>query len=410
LIRPIRRFDKFMDNFYLQELIQETNSRGGGLLLNFQDKPAVVVLSIDRYNKIISNIKLQMSNMQNTATLAYGQDTAVLTMPRPTKSIIKQKVLVTGGAGYIGGHLVRELIKAGYDVVVLDNLSTGRRDNIDPKAVFVEGDLADENLLKDIFANNNFEAVFHMAASLEVEESVKEPAKYLENNLANTVKLLNAMNEAGVKKIIFSSTAAVYGEPEQIPVKETAHLRPNNPYGASKLLAERAIKYFCENLGFRAVVFRYFNACGFDITARILPTHQSHLIYKVMQVAKGAVPFLQVFGNDYPTSDGTCVRDYVHVLDIVLPHILALRKMEQFEKFEIFNIGTGRGSSVAEVVNCASENIGKIIPMEVGPRRPGDAPTTVADNTKLLNELGYQLKYSSLENMLVTSWEVIKEV
>lgn len=399
-----------MDNLYLKELIEETNARGGGLLLNFQDKPTVVVLSIDRYNQIMSNIQLQIPNMQNTATLLYGQDTAVLTQEWPAANNVRQKVLVTGGAGYIGGHLVRELIKAGYEVVVLDNLSTGRKDNIDPKAVFVEGDLADESLLKDIFAANDFEAVFHMAASLEVEESVKEPAKYLENNLANTIKLLNAMCDGGVRKIIFSSTASVYGEPDQVPVSESAHLRPNNPYGASKLLAERVIRYFCRNLGIKAVIFRYFNACGFDTNARILPTHQSHLIYKVMQVAKGAAPYLQVFGNNYPTSDGTCVRDYVHVLDIVLPHILALEKMDDMDMFEIFNIGAGRGFSVAEVVNCASEVIGKIIPMEIGPRRAGDAPVTVADNTKLVNELGYQLKYSSLENMLSTSWEVMKDI
>jgi UDP-glucose 4-epimerase len=392
-----------MDNHYLQELIEEANARGGGLLLNFQDKPAVVVLSIDRYN-------LLLNQMQNTATLSYGQDTAVLTVPRPIKNPVKQKVLVTGGAGYIGGHLVRELIKAGYEVVVLDNLSTGRKENIDPKAVFIEGDLADESLLKDVFAANNIEAVFHMAASLEVEESVKEPAKYLQNNLVNTVKLLSAMAEGGVRKIIFSSTASVYGEPDQVPVPESAHLRPNNPYGASKLLAERVIRYFCRNLGLKAVIFRYFNACGFDTEARILPTHQSHLIYKVMQVAKGVMPHLEVFGNDYPTTDGTCVRDYVHVLDIVLPHILALEKMDDMDKFEIFNIGTGRGSSVVEVATCASEFLGKIIPMEVGPRRAGDAPVTVADNAKLLNNLGYRLKYSSLENMLVSSWKVMKDV
>jgi UDP-glucose 4-epimerase len=391
-----------MDNFYLQELIEETNSRGGGLLLNFQDKPAVVVLSIDRYN-------LLLNQMQNTATMSFSE-TATMTQTRPLRNFIKQKVLVTGGAGYIGGHLVRELIKAGYDVVVLDNLSTGRKENIDPKAVFVEGDLADENLLKDIFASNNFEAVFHMAASLEVEESVREPAKYLENNCINTYNLLKAMNEANCKKIIFSSSAAVYGQPERVPVQETAPLRPENPYGSNKLLSERIIKYFCAYMGFKAVAFRYFNACGFDIEARILPTHQSHLIYKVMQVAKGAQPHLEVFGNDYHTSDGTCVRDYVHVLDIVVPHILALQKMDNMDRFEVFNIGTGRGFSVAEVATSASEVIGKIIPMEVAPRRAGDPAELIADNTKLLTELGYQLKHSSLENMLSTSWEVMKDV
>ncbi len=391
-----------MDNFYLQELIEETNARGGGMLLNFQDKPAVVVLSIDRYN-------ILLNQMQNTSTLSFGE-TATLTRTRPVKNMVRQKVLVTGGAGYIGGHLVRELIKAGYEVVVLDNLSTGRKDNIDPKAVFIEGDLADVSLLKDIFASNNFEAVFHMAASLEVEESVKQPLAYLENNVANIIKLLGIMNESGVRKIIFSSSAAVYGEPEKVLISENSPLRPKNPYGSNKLLSERLIKYFCEYMGFKAVAFRYFNACGFDTEARIVPTHQSHLIYKVMQVAKGAQPVLEVFGNDYPTNDGTCIRDYVHVLDIVLPHILALQKMDEMEKFEIFNIGTGRGSSVAEVVNCASEVINRIIPMEVAPRRAGDPAELIADNSKLLNQLGYELKYSSLENMISTSWQVMKDV
>lgn len=371
--------------------------------MNFQDKPAVVVLSIERYN-------LLLNQMQNTATLSFGQDTAVLTQTRSMPKFVKQKVLVTGGAGYIGGHLVRELIKAGYDVVVLDNLSTGRKENIDPKAVFIEGDLSDTSLLKDIFASNNFIAVFHMAASLEVEESVSEPVKYLENNVANIIKLLSAMSEGRVNKIIFSSSAAVYGEPEKVPILESAPLRPKNPYGSNKLLSERIIKYFCEYLGFQAVAFRYFNACGFDPDARILPTHQSHLIYKVMQVAKGAQPHLEVFGNDYPTSDGTCIRDYVHVLDIVLPHILALEKIDKMDKFEIFNIGTGKGSSVAEVATCASEVIGKIIPMEVGPRRAGDPAELIADNSKLLNELGYTLKYSTLENMIATSWQVMKDI
>jgi UDP-glucose 4-epimerase len=386
-----------MDNNYLQELISETQHRGGGLLLNLDDKPALVVLTVERYNQLLNRQDIGESALP-TAFLSSKISTS------------KRKVLVTGGAGYIGGHLVRELVKGGFEVVVLDNLSTGKKDNIDPKALFIEGDLNNGQLLRDIFLNNQFEAVFHMAASLEVEESVKEPGKYFENNVGNTVKLLNAMNEGGVKKIIFSSTAAVYGEPETVPITENSPLRPNNPYGSSKLLAERVIKYYCEYLGFQAVVFRYFNACGFDVLARILPTHQSHLIYNVMLVAKGSKPQLQVYGKDYQTFDGTCIRDYVHVLDIVLPHIVALDKLKEGKKFDIYNIGTGRGFSVEQVVNCASEVLNKIIPMEIAPKRPGDSPITVADNAKLLNDLGYELSFSSLENMLKTSWEVIKDI
>lgn len=218
------------------------------------------------------------------------------------------------------------------------------------------------------------------------------------------------MAQSECKKIIFSSTAAVYGEVENYPIAENSPLRPTNPYGASKLLAERVIKFYCEYMGFQAVVFRYFNACGFDLEARVLPTHHSHLIHNVIQVAKGVRPALKVFGNDYKTFDGTCIRDYVHVTDIVLPHILALNKMWEGAKFETYNIGTGKGSSVAEVVSTASEVLNKIIPMEMGPRRAGDVPAAVADNSKLLEGLGYELKYSSLKNIITTSWEVMKDI
>ncbi len=370
-----------MTNQYLLDLIHEANNRGGGMVLNLDGQPQVVVLTLDRYNQIMNKESIKNKEL---------------------------KVLVTGGAGYIGGHLVKELTEAGYQVVVLDNLSSGKRENIDPRAVFIEGDLADTNLLKDIFAANKFDAVFHMAASVEVEESVKEPQKYFDNNVSNTNKLLNAMAEAGCKKIIYSSTAAVYGE-SQNPITETSPLHPSSPYGASKLLGERAIKYFCENLGFSAVVFRYFNACGFNPKAKILPTHQSHLIYNVMQVALGRKSALQVFGNSYNTLDGTGIRDYVHILDIVHPHILALNKLDG-NKFEIINIGTGKGSSVAQVINTASEVLNKIIPMEIVGKRAGDSAITVADNAKLRKDLGYELKYSDLENIIRTSWEGMKNI
>lgn len=405
--------EHYMDNFYLQELINETYSRGGGLLLNYEDKPAVVVLTVERYNEIINGQAFVRPETDN------------LNIPMLKKD--PKKFLVTGGAGYIGSHLVFELIKAGREVTVLDNLSTGRRENIHPKAIFVEGDLADENLLRDLFAANRFDAVFHMAASLEVEESVLEPQKYFENNVVNTIKLLKAMTEADCKKLVFSSSAAVYGEPEVCPITESAPLRPGNPYGSTKLLCERAIKYYCEYLGLEAVAFRYFNACGFNLEAKIIPTHQSHLIYHVMQVAAGKQPSLNVLGNDYPTFDGTGVRDYVHVLDIVLPHILAVENMADNNlnsgepsrgasaagnlkgNFEVINIGTGKGHSVLEVANAASEVLGKIIPMEVGPRRAGDPAILIADNHKLKTKLNYTLQFSDLENMVKTSWEGIRE-
>lgn len=388
--------------------------------MNYEDKPAVVVLTVEKYNQLISGSASQL--------ISRSVNQEALPLAVPTPAVEPKKVLVTGGAGYIGAHLVGELVKSGYQVVILDNLSTGKKQNIHKESVFIEGDLDDENLLKNIFASHKFEAVFHMAASLEVEESVALPEKYFKNNVINTYNLLKAMKESDCKKIIFSSTAAVYGEAASSPIAENSPLHPANPYGSSKLLAERAIKYFCEFSGFQAVVFRYFNACGFDIKANILPTHQSHLIYNILQVAKGARPFLEVYGNTYPTFDGTCIRDYVHVQDIVVPHVLALMKMAHYNqinsgssreasmleatrdlknRFEVYNIGTGKGYSVAQVVSAASEVLNKIIPMEVAAKRAGDAATTVADNTKLLKELGYQLQFSSLENMIGSSWEVM---
>lgn len=403
-----------MDNNYLKQLIDEANSRGGGLLLNLQGKPAAVVLTVEKYNQIISN---SADGADTSGGVQMTASPNPLTVPKPASFASPgpelKKVLVTGGAGYIGAHLVRELINSGYAVTVLDNLSAGKRENIHPKASFVEGDLGDENLLKDLFAANAFYAVFHMAASIEVEESVKEPQKYYENNTVNTGKILKAMTEAGVSRLIFSSTAAVYGDGQDLPIKETDPCKPNNPYGYSKKMAEEVIEYYCDYVGMSAVVFRYFNACGFDPSAQISGTHFSHLIPIVLDVARGKRQVIQVNGCDYGTFDGSCVRDYVHVTDIVKPHILALEKMgndssqdgESKGNFKIYNIGTGRGSSVKEVINAASETLNKIIPMEIGPRRAGDAAITVADNAKLKQELGYNLQYSDLPYIIQTTWD-----
>lgn len=383
-------FLAFMDNFYLQELINEAYLRGGGMVLNVGEAPAVVVLTVERYNQIMNQSKTQTDLL-----------TAVETKP----ATAKQKVLVTGGAGYIGAHAVRELLKAGYEVVVMDNLSAGKRENLPTGAKFVEGDLGDVGLLQDLFAMEKFSAVMHFAASIEVEESVSNPEKYFENNAINTAKLLSVMKEYEVNNIIFSSTCAVYGEQTVMPINEGAKLSPVNPYGYSKLIAERIIKYYCQFSGLRAIVFRYFNACGCDFLGDIQPTHSTHLIANVMSVAAGKQEAITVFGKDYQTFDGTCIRDYVHVLDIAQAHVAALRKIEQGEAYRIYNIGTGRGSSVLEVINKTAELLNKIIPMEAGPRRSGDAPVLIADNSKLKTELGYELKYSDLETIINTSWK-----
>lgn len=364
------------------------------MLLNFNNKPAVVVLTVDKYNQLLNN-----------TSAAASVSPAVERVPAAPKG--GRQVLVTGGAGYIGAHLVRQLLAAGFKVTVIDNLSSGRREHVPAEVTFVEGDLGDLNLLRDLFASANFEAVFHMAASIEVEESVREPQKYFENNVMNTTRLLVAMNEAGVKNIIFSSTAAVYGEPKTVPIKEDAELRPGNPYGATKELCEQLIKYFCENSGMRAIVFRYFNACGFDYDGTIHPTHHTHLIPLVMEAAAGQRPYLEVFGTDYDTFDGTCVRDYVHVLDIAAAHVIALDKIDDGENFRVYNIGTGHGLSVKQIINSASEILNRIIPMEIGPRRAGDPAALVADNAKISQDFGFQPIHSDVATIINTSWNQI---
>ena len=381
-----------MDNSSLENLISEAQSRGGGMLLNMNNKPAAVVLTVEKYNELLNNPSALSGS---------------LTRPRPdfSQEPLERHVLVTGGAGYIGSHLVRQLLDSGYLVTVFDNLSTGKLENIDSRAKFIEGDLADLNLLRDILSAGNFEAVFHMAASIEVEESVKNPEKYFENNVTNTSRLLTAMHESGVKKIIFSSSAAVYGEQQVVPIPETARLLPNNPYGFNKMLGEELIRYYCEYAGMSAVVFRYFNACGCDFDGKIKPTHESHLIPIVLSVAAGKKPFMLINGEDYNTFDRTCLRDYVHVLDICRAHILALPAMDKGEKFKVYNIGTGKGMSVKQIINGAAETLNKIIPMEIGPRRAGDAPATVADNSKIARELGFVPEYSDLQTIISTSWK-----
>ena len=387
-----------MDNNYLQELIDEAQRRGGGLMLSLDSKPAAVVLTVEKYNQIMSYMSSQTSQNQGEATL---------TVPKPGVMPAKptETVLVTGGAGYIGSHAARQLLKEGYKVVVLDNLSAGLRSNVPTGAKFVEGDLSDVNLLRDLFNQENISAVMHFAASIEVEESVREPEKYFENNVLNTARLVETMVENNVKRLIFSSTCAVYKEQSEAKkLSELSPLGPTSPYGSTKFLAEQVIGYFAQYFGLKAIIFRYFNACGFEVGSGIKATHESHLIAKVMQVVAGRSPHIIVNGTDYPTFDGTCIRDYVHVMDIATPHVLALKKLHtQTEGVEFYNIGTGHGSSVKEVINCASEVLGKIIPMEIGARRAGDAVIMVADNTKLQNNLGYHLQYSNMENIIKSS-------
>jgi UDP-glucose 4-epimerase len=378
-----------MDSTYLEQLIKEVNARGGGIVLTLGGKSEAVVLNINRYNDLLK----QASNTMTTSTISAG-----------TK--LKQAILVTGGAGYIGAHTVRQLLAQGYTVVVLDNLSTGRREFVPPDVEFVQGDVGDREILRHIFTHFTIDAVMHFAASLEVEESVAKPGLYLKNNFINTAILAEAMAEHDVRSIIFSSTAAVYGEDQgAVPIPESAALQPNNPYGHSKYLAEKLLKYYSDYLGFRVTVLRYFNASGACLEGDLGDTHMnSHLVPIILEVAQGSREKIIVNGNDYPTFDGTCIRDYIHVLDVADAHILALQKLGVDDAYHVYNVGTGKGSSVEEMICAAAEITNRMVPMEIGPRRAGDAASTVADNAKIKADLGFEPKYSTIETIIKTTW------
>jgi UDP-glucose 4-epimerase len=291
-----------------------------------------------------------------------------------------------------------------FSVVVLDNLVTGRREHVPDEAVFVEGDVRDVNLLRDIFTQYSVDAVVHLAALLEVQESVAKPMEYFEVNVIGTARLLSAMHEAGVGSLVFSSTAAVYGTQETVPIQEDATCIPTNPYGWSKFLAEQHIRYFAEHGGVTATVLRFFNVAGSKEGWGVRDTHaRAHLVPVVLDVAAGAQSSLRLFGQDWPTLDGTCVRDYVHVYDIARAHIFALQPSTG-ARFRVYNVGTGRGSSVSEIVQAAAEVTGRMVPMEVAPRRPGDDAQLVAHVGKIARELGFTAMHSSLEEIIRSAW------
>lgn len=311
-------------------------------------------------------------------------------------------ILVTGGAGYIGGHLSHLLASLGHDLVIIDNLSTGKQDYVPAGAKFYQGDITDQVKLNEVFQDNQIDAVCHLAALLEVEESVREPQKYLEVNFVGTKILLEAMNAFGVKDIIFSSTAAVYGEPDITPIPESYEPKPNNPYGESKLLAEKILEHFANEFGFKVCVLRYFNVAGRLESTGVKDTHyNSHVLPIILEKAKRFGEVFQINGSDWPTFDGTCVRDYVHVQDIALAHVAALNKLHP--GFEVFNIGTGKGTSVQELVRAVTEATGKMIALKMGDRRPGDAAITVADSKRSKEILEFVPQYSDLQAIILSS-------
>lgn len=314
------------------------------------------------------------------------------------------KILVTGGAGYIGSVVTEELIKSGHSVTVFDNLEKGHRESVVAEAEFVEGDLRDGGLLRKVFRANEIEAVIHLAAYSLVGESVENPAKYYQNNVVAGLSLLDAMIDSEVKKLVFSSTAAVYGEPEKQPITETDRLAPTNAYGETKLAFEHALRWYETAYGLRFASLRYFNAAGASERCGELHEPETHLIPLVLQVVLGKIPHVSVFGEDYKTRDGTCVRDYIHVIDLARAHILALQILD--ERSAIYNLGCGgAGYTVREVIETAESVTGLKISAKIGERRAGDPAVLIASSDKIKSELGWQPEFQDLWVIIESAWK-----
>ncbi|MGB2809746.1 MAG: UDP-glucose 4-epimerase GalE [Sedimentisphaerales bacterium] len=315
------------------------------------------------------------------------------------------KILVCGGAGYIGSNMTAMLSAEGFEPVVYDNLSTGHRSAVG-SAEFVEGDLADYELLVKTLKKYKIEAVMHFAAFIEVGESVQMPLKYYHNNVSCTHNLLSAIEAVGVDKFVFSSTAAVYGIPEQVPITEDSPKQPINPYGETKLAAERMCYYQSQAVKLRYATLRYFNACGAGVNASLGEDHrpESHLIPLIIKAAMGKNSEVQIYGTDYPTPDGTCVRDYIHIEDLCRAHLLALEKLDHNSEL-VYNLGNGQGYSVKEVIETAKKVSGKDFKVVETDRRPGDAPILTSDATKARTELGWKPQSPELEKIIATAWQ-----
>ena len=369
----------------LKELIETTHRYPGGFVVLEENLPKFVILDYENYRQLMRkklSAKIQHLN-----------------------------ILVTGGAGYIGSHTARLLVGAGHNVVTLDNLSTGFEEFVQGK--FVKGDLSDVDFLDKFFTEEKFDAVIHFAACLSVPESVANPEKYYTNNLVNSLNLLNAMKMHKVDKIIFSSTCAVYSDRASAPMNEETAIEPASPYGESKAIFEKVLGDYANAFGIKSVSLRYFNAAGSSFDGILGPANpeSSSLIPNVLNVALGKKDYLEVYGKDYNTSDGTGVRDYVHVLDLANAHILALDYLNEKtgSVAEIFNIGTGKGYSVLEVINQACDTTGKMIKFEVRDRRAGDPAEVYADTSKAEKVLGFHAEHSDLKTILDTHWAFHKK-
>ena len=311
------------------------------------------------------------------------------------------KILVVGGAGYIGSICAELLLDEGHEVVIFDNLTEGHRRAVDARAAFIEGDLANRQKIEAAFSKTRPDAVMHFAASALVGESMRDPSKYFRNNIANGLNLLDALVATGVPRIIFSSTCAIFGPPERLPIDETLPPSPINPYGESKLAFEKILRWYDQIHGLKVVSLRYFTAAG--ASAKFGEDHrpETHLIPNVLKVALGQKRHVELFGTDYETPDGTCIRDYIHIVDLARAHILALKST----KSEFYNLGTGGGSSVREVIAACREITGRKIDIVEKPRRPGDPPRLIASSEKIKRELGWRSKFQSLGAIIESAWK-----
>lgn len=320
------------------------------------------------------------------------------------------KILVVGGAGYIGSHVCLELMEAGHEVTVFDNLSSGKKENLFSGESFIEGDIMDEAALDSAMAKG-FDGLVHLAAFKAAGESMLYPEKYARNNIAGTINILNAMTKNKVKRLVFSSSAAVYGEPEYLPIDEKHPCRPENFYGFTKLDIEGLLAWYSKLKGLSYAALRYFNAAGYDIRGRVkgLESNPANLLPVIMEVAAGIRPDLRVFGNDYPTKDGTGVRDYVHVNDLAKAHAMAMERLEKPEDSLTVNLGSEEGLSVLEILECARRITGQAIPATIEGRRPGDPARLVASSKMAATVLGWKASYSDAETLIASSWDVYKK-
>ena len=314
------------------------------------------------------------------------------------------RILVTGGAGYIGSHAVRLFLERGHDVWVYDSLTLGHRRSVPAERLLV-GDLSETQRIDHAVVEKRIEAVVHFAAFAAVGESVQQPAKYYQNNLVNTLNLMECLRRAGVSRFIFSSTCATFGTPAQMPIAEDTPQQPINPYGRTKLAIEQALADYAQAYGWGYAALRYFNAAGAHASGTIGEDHdpETHLIPLVIFAAMGRRPHIEVFGTDYPTPDGTCIRDYIHVDDLAEAHLLALEKLQAGQGM-LYNLGIGRGYSVREVIRTVEEVTGKKVPVKEGPRRAGDPPVLIASSAKVQKELGWKPRYTDLRSIVETAW------